>query len=50
VLVRDHLIMAYGYRPVDRDQPFLLPPDLRDWDALFGDGRGEELPAELATR
>jgi transposase len=31
VLVRDYLIMAYGYRPVDRDQPFLLPPDLRDW-------------------
>lgn len=23
--------MAYGYRPVDRDQPFLLPPDMRDW-------------------
>jgi transposase len=23
--------MAYGYRAVDRDQPFLLPPDLRDW-------------------
>jgi transposase len=23
--------MAYGYRAVDRDQPFLLPPDMRDW-------------------
>jgi transposase len=23
--------MAYGYRAADRDQPFLLPPDLRDW-------------------
>jgi transposase len=23
--------MARGYRPVDRDQPFLLPPDMRDW-------------------
>jgi transposase len=23
--------MAYGYRPVDRDQPFLLPPEMRDW-------------------
>ena len=23
--------MAYGYRVVDRDQPFLLPPDMRDW-------------------
>jgi transposase len=23
--------MAYGYRPVDRDQPFLLPPDMREW-------------------
>jgi transposase len=23
--------MAYGYRRVDRDQPFLLPPDMRDW-------------------
>jgi transposase len=23
--------MAYGYRPVERDQPFLLPPDMRDW-------------------
>jgi transposase len=31
VLVRDDLIMAYGYRPVERDQPFLLPPDMRDW-------------------
>src|SRR5215472_11590605 len=23
--------MAKGYRPVQRDQPFLLPPDMRDW-------------------
>jgi transposase len=27
----DDLIMAYGYRAVDRDQAFLLPPDMRDW-------------------
>jgi transposase len=25
------LIMALGYRPVNRDQMMLLPPDLRDW-------------------
>lgn len=24
-------VMARNYRPVDRDQPFLLPPDMRDW-------------------
>lgn len=24
-------MVALGYRPVDRDQQFLLPPDLRDW-------------------
>jgi transposase len=23
--------MARRYRPVERDQPFLLPPDMRDW-------------------
>jgi transposase len=23
--------MAYSYRPVNRDQPFLLAPDMRDW-------------------
>jgi transposase len=23
--------MAKGFRPVDRDQPFLLPPDMRQW-------------------
>ena len=23
--------MAFGYRPVDRDQMFLLPPDMRQW-------------------
>ena len=28
---RDDLIMALGYRPVDRDQQFLLPPDMREW-------------------
>ena len=27
--------MAKGYRPVDRDQGFLLPPDMREW--LGGD-------------
>jgi transposase len=25
------LSMAHGYKPVDRDQLFLLPPDVRDW-------------------
>jgi transposase len=25
------LIMAKGYRPVDRDQRFLLPPDMGEW-------------------
>lgn len=25
--------MAKDYRPVDRDQPFLLPPDMREWVA-----------------
>jgi transposase len=28
---RKNLIMAMGYRPVDRDQQFLLPPDMREW-------------------
>jgi transposase len=23
--------MAYGYIPVDREQQFLLPPDMREW-------------------
>lgn len=23
--------MALNYRSTDRDQPFLLPPDMRDW-------------------
>ncbi len=23
--------MAYNFLPSDPDQPFLLPPDLRDW-------------------
>jgi transposase len=30
-MVRDDLIMAKGFRPVVRDQPFLLPPDMREW-------------------
>ena len=30
-LRREDLIMALGYRPVNRDQMMLLPPDLRDW-------------------
>jgi transposase len=33
-LVND-LVMAKRFRPVDREQAFLLPPDLRDW--LGGD-------------
>jgi transposase len=28
---RENLIMALGYRRVDRDQQFLLPPDMREW-------------------
>ena len=28
---RENLIMALGYRPVDRDQQFLLPPNMREW-------------------
>jgi transposase len=31
VVSRENLIMALGYRPVDRDQQFLLPPDMREW-------------------
>jgi transposase len=27
----DDRVMAKGYRPVPRDQAFLLPPDMRDW-------------------
>lgn len=27
----DDLLMAHGFVPVDRDQQFLLPPDLRSW-------------------
>src|SRR6266540_4287931 len=77
--------MAYNFLRGDRDQPFLLPPDLRDWlpqghlawfildvvdqldlevaeilkqaakadqreDRLFGDARGDELPAALASK
>jgi hypothetical protein len=30
--------MVYNFLRGDRDQPFLLPPDLRDWlpDGLWG--------------
>jgi transposase len=31
VTVWDDRFMAKGYRPVPRDQAFLLPPDMRDW-------------------
>jgi transposase len=31
MIVWDDRFMAKGYRPVDRDQPFLLPPDMREW-------------------
>jgi transposase len=31
MIVCDNLIMAKGYRPVPRNQPFLLPPDMREW-------------------
>jgi transposase len=31
VIFRDACVMAKGYRPVRRDQPFLLPPDMREW-------------------
>jgi transposase len=31
MLVWDDFRMAKGYRRVDRDQPFLLPPDMREW-------------------
>jgi transposase len=31
MMVWDDLFMAKGYRPVQRDQPFLLPPDMREW-------------------
>jgi transposase len=27
----ENLIVAWGYRPVDRDQQFLLPLDMREW-------------------
>jgi transposase len=27
----DNVLVAKGYRPIDRDQVFLLPPNLRDW-------------------
>jgi len=30
-VVWDHLGMAFTYRPVVRDQQFLLPPDMREW-------------------
>src|SRR5215472_15259603 len=31
VIFREDWGMAKRYRPVDRDQPFVLPPDLREW-------------------
>jgi len=31
VIVWDGRFMAKGYRLVDRDQPFLFPPDMREW-------------------
>src|SRR5271166_1799461 len=31
MIVCDNLIMAKRYRPVPRDQAFLLPPDMREW-------------------
>jgi len=27
----ENVLVAKGYRPVVRDQPFLFPPDMRDW-------------------
>ena len=31
--------MAKVYRPVDRDQPFLLPPGMREWPGDLHRGR-----------
>ena len=31
MILWDDWITAKRYRPVERDQPFLLPPDMRDW-------------------
>lgn len=31
VIFWDDYVMAKGYRPVARDQAFLLPPDMREW-------------------
>ncbi|MFH5232921.1 transposase [Antrihabitans spumae] len=31
VSVLDNVLVAKGYRPVDRDQLFLQPPDMREW-------------------
>jgi transposase len=31
LMCQENLIMAWGYRPVDRDQQFLLPLDMREW-------------------
>ncbi|MEV8238568.1 hypothetical protein AB0P23_25270, partial [Rhodococcus sp. NPDC077669] len=30
-VVRDNVLVAKGYRPVDRDKQFLIPPDMREW-------------------
>lgn len=29
--VGENVVVAKGYRPVDRDQQFLIPPDMREW-------------------
>ena len=31
VMIWDDWRMAKRYRPVDRDQPYLFPPSMRDW-------------------
>lgn len=30
-MVGNNVVVAKGYRPVDRDQQFLIPPDMREW-------------------
>jgi hypothetical protein len=27
----ENLVVAYGSRPIDRDQQFLMAPDMREW-------------------
>src|SRR5258708_36982402 len=31
IIIWDNWCMAKRYRPVDRDQPYLFPPSMRDW-------------------